>query len=285
MIVVSTWVIVLVLQVGQESLAFRRSQAVSAIDYDIYKANHHHSDIHRVVNRNRTVHRDRIAENAVNNGRQPKGIDNVVPAIKQENSTTTEPVTTSSQPTSLAIVNKTKSTALSSQNTVVADIKEQVTIDSIPSQIGPNSLQLLRDHLFKLNQEQRVQNADKFPPLAHDGIVLIVQVHRREGYLQQLFNSMKKVQGIEKVLLVISHDYYYDEIMKLVQSVDFCRVSHIFNCTTTTPVWGNTFIVGGKFISSQHRCISSWKLSGKGESRPLRVFPDPAHTGVCMYMK
>lgn len=232
-VVVTTWIVLLVLQVGQESLALRKSQGVSAVDYDIYKANQHHSDF--VVNRNRSV--NRLTETAVNNGRQPKGIDIALPALERQNSTTTDSVTTpSSHPTSPAIVNETKATGIRPQNTVVEGTKEQITIDSLPSQIGPDSLQLLKDYMFNLNKEQRIQNIDRFPPLANDGIVLIVQVHRREGYLRQLFNSMRKVQGIEKVLLVISHDYYYDDIMKLVRSVDFCRVCLQFQFGSTTSV-------------------------------------------------
>lgn len=223
MVVVTTWVILLLLQVGQESLTLRRSQAVSAVDYDIYKANPHHSD--SVVTRNRSV--NRLTETAVNNGRQPKGLDIALPAIEKQNSTIREHGKSShptSQSTSPTMVNDTRATVIHSRNTVVAGTKEQITIDSLPSQIGPNSLQLLKDYMFKLNKEQRIRNVDKYPPMAEDGIVLIVQVHRRDGYLRQLFNSMRKVRGIEEVLLVISHDYYYDDIMKLVQSVDFCRV-------------------------------------------------------------
>lgn len=50
-------------------------------------------------------------------------------------------------------------------------------------------------------------------------------MHRRDGYLQQLLHSLKNAEGIESVLLVLSHDYMYDEMTKLVQSIDFCRVS------------------------------------------------------------
>lgn len=245
MVVVTTWVVLLVLQVGQESLTLRRSQAVSAVDYEIYKANPHHSD--SVVTRNKSV--NRLAETAVNNGRQPKGLDIALPAIEKHNSTIREHSTTShptSQPTS-AIVNDTRATVMRSQNTVVVGTKEQITIDSLPSQIGPDSLQLLKDYMFKLNKEQRIQNVDKFPPMAKDGIVLIVQVHRRDGYLRQLFNSMRKVQGIEEVLLVISHDYYYDDIMKLVRSVDFCRVCFI---RITISVWECTTKSLGMYMYS-----------------------------------
>ena len=102
---------------------------------------------------------------------------------------------------------------------------DSVHLDPVPSQKGPDSLQLLHQRLRTLNHKQRVLNTDKFPPLSNDGLVLIVQVHKRENYLKQLFESLKKAEGIEKVLLVISHDYYYDDMNDVVASVDFCRVS------------------------------------------------------------
>ena len=113
--------------------------------------------------------------------------------------------------------------AISKHQTPLAS--DSVHLDPVPSQKGPDSLQLLHQHLRTLNHKQRVLNADKFPPLSNDGLVLIVQVHKRENYLKQLFESLKKAEGIENVLLVISHDYYYDDMNTVVKSVDFCRVS------------------------------------------------------------
>lgn len=49
-----------------------------------------------------------------------------------------------------------------------------------PSMNGPDSLQLLRQEYLRYNTEQRVLNAEKFPPLAADGLVLVVQVRRYE---------------------------------------------------------------------------------------------------------
>ena len=117
-----------------------------------------------------------------------------------------------------------KSVVISKHNTSPL-ASDSVRLDPVPSQKGPNSLQLLHQQMRRLNHKQRVLNADKFPPLSNDGLVLIVQVHRRENYLKQLFESLKKAKGIENVLLVISHDYYYDDMNAMVESVDFCRVS------------------------------------------------------------
>ena len=115
---------------------------------------------------------------------------------------------------------------ISSKNPVSPLASDVVHLDPVPSQKGPDSLQLLHQQMLKLNEKQRVLNADKFPPLSNeDGLVLIVQVHKRENYLKQLFESLKRAKGIENVLLVISHDYYYDDMNTVVESVDFCRVS------------------------------------------------------------
>lgn len=98
-------------------------------------------------------------------------------------------------------------------------------VDPLPSIPGPNSLELLQEILVKANKAQTIYNQDKFPPLGEDGLVLIVQVHKREGYLKQLLDSLKVAKGIEKVLLVISHDHYYDDMNGLIRSIDFCPVS------------------------------------------------------------
>lgn len=214
-IVITSWVTLLVLQASHESVALRKSQTRFAVDYELHRSseNHHHNNRIR-SGMNSSIPSHRLA---LTNGRQPKGIDI---ALERRNSTT-EHLSPSSHP-ALEGTNDTKVSSLTLPRDTIK--KEQVTLDSLPSQFGPDSIQLLREHMFRLNREQRVWNDDKFPPLATDGIVLIVQVHRRDGYLRQLFNSMRNVRGIEKVLLVISHDYYYDDIMQLVRSVDFCRV-------------------------------------------------------------
>lgn len=104
-------------------------------------------------------------------------------------------------------------------------------LEVLPSLNGPDSYQLLRDKLVRLNMKEMIQNADKYPPLADDGFVIIVQVHKRVEYLKQLFISLRAVKNIEKVLLVISHDYYFNEMNQLVATVDFCRVSKALLCS------------------------------------------------------
>ena len=233
----------LVLQARQEGLALnsQQQQTLTAVDYDVFNSDsvrerrrHHNSNSFTSKVGNNTMQKL-----ALTNGRLPKGLDVVPSALERQNNTARHksslpsshrnapsPPHLSSERTLEMIEEGTNVSTLSPHHNTANRLNEQFTLDLLPSQMGPDSIQLLRDHIARLNQEQTVLNTDKFPPLADDdGIVLIVQVHRREGYLEQLFNSMRSVHGIENVLLVISHDYYYDDIMKLVQTVDFCRVS------------------------------------------------------------
>lgn len=47
-------------------------------------------------------------------------------------------------------------------------------------------------------------------------------------YLRHTIISLAQAAGIENALLVFSHDYYDEEINKLVQKIDFCKVMQIF---------------------------------------------------------
>lgn len=236
----SVWFTFLMVQARQEGLEFEsfRQQKLSAVDYKVFRADDRQNNVIRSLNnvaiRQKVTDDSNIIRLAQTNGRLPKGIE-IQPPISQN--ATNEQLITSSSPSP-----HTTSSSSSEPNSDISASKksdrgtqnssrpstflQSNTLDSLPSQYGPDSVQILRESLVRANREQVIFNADKFPKLAPDGIVLIVQVHRRDGYLRELFNSMRKVRGIENVLLVISHDYFYDDIMKLVKSVDFCRVSH-----------------------------------------------------------
>ena len=148
------------------------------------------------------------------------------PKASEQRPTSAATVETKNPPVNIEEGKKKENHTNAENMTLAAPINSEV-IPRLPppSQIGPDSLELLRQHVLKLNTQQRVLNSDKFPPLSPDGLVLVVQVHRREGYLKQLLESLRQAKGIENVLLVISHDYFYDEMNDLVQSIDFCRVS------------------------------------------------------------
>lgn len=72
------------------------------------------------------------------------------------------------------------------------------------------------------------RNLDLFPTLAKGHITIVLYVHNRPQYLQVVVNSLSNVKGIEETLLVVSHDGYFDEMDKIVQSIKFCQVKQIF---------------------------------------------------------
>lgn len=159
----------------------------------------------------------------IGNGRSPKQVNE---NIKHR------PVNEGSQPEGNQPITSNHTLRAS---TVLMSSMTSAHVDSLPSLSGPSSLEILQEVMLKANKAQTIYNQDHFPPLGEDGLVLIVQVHKREGYLKQLLESLKVAKGIEKVLLVISHDYYYDDMNKLIRTIDFCPVSmrryssHIFN--------------------------------------------------------
>ena len=117
--------------------------------------------------------------------------------------------------------------ALTSNQTVSSLLPRSVPGTTIQPSIPvlPDSLTTLKKIISNFNRAQAVYNQDKFPPLTDTGLVLIVQTHKRDRYLKQLLESLKVAKGIENVLLVISHDHYYDEMNKMIRDIDFCRVS------------------------------------------------------------
>eukprot|EP00731_Ephydatia_muelleri_P003558 Em0001g3558a len=92
---------------------------------------------------------------------------------------------------------------------------------AVPADTSP--LSKLRRTVLELNAKETVQNAGKFPPLTDEGLVIVVQVHKRLGYLRHLLRSLQEAKGIEDVLLVISHDYYDEQINEAVREITFCK--------------------------------------------------------------
>jgi len=86
------------------------------------------------------------------------------------------------------------------------------------------SLLKLRDIVGTLNERETILNSDLYPPLGPDGLVMIVQVHKRTEYLKMLVESLSKVRGIENVLLVFSFDHYDKQLLAVVEKITFCKV-------------------------------------------------------------
>ncbi|GAA0139013.1 glycosyltransferase [Lithospermum erythrorhizon] len=87
-----------------------------------------------------------------------------------------------------------------------------------------NDLSIMLD---SLNQLPPI-NMDLYPKLVYGHIVIVLYVHNRPQYLKVVVDSLSRVEGISETLLIVSHDGYFDEMNKIIQSIRFCQVKQIF---------------------------------------------------------
>jgi hypothetical protein len=103
---------------------------------------------------------------------------------------------------------------------------DPLLLRSLISQINSNPVKInnrnLIDHLLKSHSDQGNQtNSTKNSKL----LVILVQVHARIGYLNELIESMRITKHIEESLVIFSHDVYSPEMNKLIRGINFCAVN------------------------------------------------------------
>ncbi|CAN9507786.1 unnamed protein product [Ophioblennius macclurei] len=96
--------------------------------------------------------------------------------------------------------------------------------DSVKFKYG--SLPQLTKSVYNANYKQSIQNTEDFP--GDPQLVLVVQVHNRPEYLKLLIRSLEKVQNIQDILIIFSHDYFSEEINGIVKGITFCKVLQIY---------------------------------------------------------
>ena len=84
------------------------------------------------------------------------------------------------------------------------------------------------DKIKLVNKEQNIRNEDIFGAVTNATVIVAIQCHNRLQYLRQLVISLSQAAGIDKTLIVFSHDYWDDAINDLVNSVDFAKTMQIF---------------------------------------------------------
>eukprot|EP00249_Psilotum_nudum_P017401 c26303_g1_i1 orf=893-2305(-) len=85
------------------------------------------------------------------------------------------------------------------------------------------SIQLQRRNL------QPPRNRDLFPELPPDHLIFVLYVHNRPQYLRLVVDGLSKVRGIEEVLLIVSYDGYFEDMISIVEAIRFCQVKQIFS--------------------------------------------------------
>lgn len=92
--------------------------------------------------------------------------------------------------------------------------------------IPEHNLTQIKLEIDRRNADQYVHNLQKYGlSLGPESVVIVVQVHDRANYLKILLDSLRKVKGIEKTLLIFSHDVFSEQLNSIVETIDFCPVS------------------------------------------------------------
>lgn len=116
------------------------------------------------------------------------------------------------------------------KNRTKVDIKKpkdtEIHVNISSNLKGPN--EYIKQAILEVNHQQRILNLDRFPKRPKDSIVILVMVHKRLEYLQYLISSLSRATNIGDALLVFSHDYYSDDINKVIRAIDFCQTLQIF---------------------------------------------------------
>lgn len=76
-------------------------------------------------------------------------------------------------------------------------------------------------------------NKDRFQ-LEADFIPIVAYVYNRPHYFRRVLDALRSVVGIQKTMLIISHDGLNEELVRLVQDIDFCQVKQIYHPTPPT---------------------------------------------------
>jgi len=94
--------------------------------------------------------------------------------------------------------------------------------------ISNSNISYILNRIKLINEDQSIRNEDIFGPVTHNTTVIAIQVHNRLQYLRQLIISLSAAQGIDKTLIIFSHDFYDEGINELINSIDFAKTMQIF---------------------------------------------------------
>ncbi|RWS20569.1 alpha-1:6-mannosyl-glycoprotein 2-beta-N-acetylglucosaminyltransferase-like protein, partial [Leptotrombidium deliense] len=91
----------------------------------------------------------------------------------------------------------------------------------------------LRRHIIELNLEQKILNENIFGPFKPEDTIIAMQVHDRIDYFTLAISALQQVRGIERTLLIFSHDVFDSEINRIVRGIKFAKVMQIFYPNST----------------------------------------------------
>lgn len=110
-------------------------------------------------------------------------------------------------------------------------VSNETAVPPVPAAPRPEADNLTlryRSLVYQLNFDQMLKNVENSGTWTPGELVLVVQVHNRPEYLRLLLDSLRKVQDIDEVLVIFSHDFWSSEINQLIAGVHFCPVLQVF---------------------------------------------------------
>ncbi|KAI6652851.1 Alpha-1,6-mannosyl-glycoprotein 2-beta-N-acetylglucosaminyltransferase-like isoform X2 [Oopsacas minuta] len=142
--------------------------------------------------------------------------------IRRMNSTSSSVDTSNTQPDKTTIIQELVATGV-----IVKPQVEIITkVELIPEVKTDKPDTVINNTLSSIYAQINSQSSQLdcgFPRL-----VLVIQVHDRLHYLEQLLQSLKENEQIQHTLVITSHDLYVPEVHKLVTSVFYTRVIPIY---------------------------------------------------------
>jgi len=85
-----------------------------------------------------------------------------------------------------------------------------------------------QERAFNLNFLQEMHNTQQFGEHKSHDLIIMIQIHNRPENLRYLLSSLQNARGIENTTIVLSRDYFSEEMDLIVRSIDFARYVEIF---------------------------------------------------------
>ncbi len=145
----------------------------------------------------------------------------------------------------VSLTEKDSSVHYNKKTSYYKETKHRISFIELVDQVNP-SHSIKNDRNYRandlkqlvqgINENQFIMNREKFPHRDKNGVIIVVQVHKRLEYLIALLSSLEQAKGIEKSLLIISSDWYSDSIVEVVKKIKFCQVKHFYQHSPTIMV-------------------------------------------------
>ncbi|CAG4915540.1 unnamed protein product [Colias eurytheme] len=86
----------------------------------------------------------------------------------------------------------------------------------------------LKRLIKRRNEEEHIHNIDVFGKITSNINIIVIRVDKFSERLKLLLASLSAVKGIQDVLIIFSHSFFDENVNRIVEKIDFCRVLQIF---------------------------------------------------------